>query len=374
MWHRRGWRGRPPWWPEGEAWPPRDRPDWRRPRGRFFWRIGGMLLFFFLFLQLLALGLGAVLWLVGRALGISELPPGAILLAPLGLLVLVFGLGGVVFLGGAIRRIAAPLGEVIDATARVASGDYAARVRERGPREVKALVASFNAMAERLQSSEAERRRLLADVTHELRTPLTVVQGQLEGLLDGVYARDDAHLEPILEETRVMARLVDDLRTLSLAESGALELRREPTELRALTEDAVEGYREQARAKGVALAVDVAAAVPAVDVDPTRIRQVLTNLVANALQHTETGAIRVRAERDGAVIRVEVTDTGSGIAPDALPHVFDRFTKSAQSRGSGLGLAIARDVVRAHGGEIAAESALGKGTTIRFTLPAAPRV
>jgi two-component system, OmpR family, sensor histidine kinase BaeS len=194
-----------------------------------------------------------------------------------------------------------------------------------------------------------------------------VVQGNLEGLIDGIYPRDDAHLQPILEETRVLSRLIDDLRTLALAESGALKLQIEPTDLAMLVSETVAFF--QAQADGVELSADAEPGL-VLEIDPERIRQVLENLLANALRYTpRSGTIRVRCFAEGAHAKVSVSDTGAGIPPDELPHIFDRFYKSRDSRGTGLGLAIAKNLVVAHGGEISAQSALDKGTTIHFTLP-----
>jgi signal transduction histidine kinase len=239
---------------------------------------------------------------------------------------------------------------------------------------VRALVRAFNAMVERLQLNETQRRNLLADVTHELRTPLTIIQGNLEGLLDGVYPRDDAHLAPILEDTHILARLIDDLRTLSLAESGALHLHREPTDLSVLAGETAASFRTQAEAAGVEFNVNIAEDIPLLEIDPMRIREVLANLIANALHYTPaSGTVQVtgQLEADDQRVTISVSDTGSGIPPEALPHIFDRFYKSGNSRGTGLGLAIARNLVNAHGGEISAQSdgVPGHGTTIRFTLP-----
>ncbi len=289
----------------------------------------------------------------------------------------------VLFVGGllfllllrALRRVTAPVDDFMDAVARVADGDFAARVAERGPRETRRLARAFNTMTERLQATEAQRRSLLADVTHELRTPLTVIQGNLEGLLDGVYPADASHLTPILDETRVLARLIDDLRTLAEAESGTLTLHREPTDLGVLCGETAASFRPQAAAVGVVLTLDVADDLPLANVDPLRLREVLTNLVANALRYTPGGGsvtLRGRAQpaaEGEASVRLEVADTGAGIAPDRLPHIFDRFYKSPDSRGSGLGLAIAKNLVAAHGGELSARSTPGAGTTMLIRLP-----
>jgi signal transduction histidine kinase len=222
-----------------------------------------------------------------------------------------------------------------------------------------------------LRAQSEERQDLLADVTHELRTPLTVLQGNLEGMLDGVYPRDEAHLQSSLDETRILADLVEDLRTLALAERSALELRVEATDLAQLVSETVTSFRPAADAKGVALEV-AAQDLPPVEVDPLRMRQVLTNLLANALQFTGGGdrvSIRVYAGSTDDVA-IEVDDSGPGIQAEELPRIFDRFYKSPDSAGTGLGLAIAAQLVHAHGGEIHAQSEPGHGTRMTVTLPA----
>lgn len=270
----------------------------------------------------------------------------------------------------AIRRLVVPLGDLVDAAESVEAGNYAVRVRPRGPRELRSLSGAFNSMSARLERSEEQRRRLLADVTHELRTPLTVMQGNLEALIDGVYPADAEHLAPILDGTRVLSRLVDDLRTLSMAEAGALALHREPTDIAGLVADSVASFRAQADSAGIALVIEAAAALPHADVDPVRMREVLSNLLSNALRYTPRGgSVRVGASASGGLLRVTVHDAGPGIAADALPHVFDRFYKSSESRGAGLGLAIAKSLVVAHGGEISASSESGQGTEMSFTFP-----
>jgi signal transduction histidine kinase len=225
-------------------------------------------------------------------------------------------------------------------------------------------------MTASLHQSEQARNTFIADVTHELRTPLTVVQGNLEGMLDGVYPADEANLRSLLEETNILARLVEDLRTLALAESGALQLKRESTDLSMLIRDTLAAFQSQADAAGVTLSVEADADLPWLDLDPGRIRQVLVNLVANALRYTPaSGTISVRYRQEDGQALLDVQDSGPGIPADELPHVFERFYKSADSGGMGLGLAIARHLVEAHGGTIRAASALGQGTTIQITLP-----
>jgi signal transduction histidine kinase len=207
------------------------------------------------------------------------------------------------------------------------------------------------------------RRQLMADVAHELRTPLAILQGRVEGLLDGVYPRDDHHFAELLEETRHLSRLVEDLGTLAHAEAGALELRKETVDLGELVRDVAESLP---RPVTVLAPTDL----PAVEADPVRIRQVLLNLLANALHHTPPeGTILVEVQARPRQILICVRDNGSGIAPEELPRIFERFQKGTGSRGSGLGLAIARKLVLAHGGDIGIESAPGKGTEVTVTLP-----
>jgi two-component system sensor histidine kinase BaeS len=370
-----GWRPpreRPPWWPENEAWPPER--GWRGPPRRFFWRFVGFAL---VFLVLVNVVIGVVFTAFTQMAGPHWPgedpggPPGFFFPWPVLLLVLFAAVVGSIASGRALRRVADPLAEVMAATSRVAGGDHSARVQPRGPKPVAEMATAFNTMAERLEGADRQRRELLADVTHELRTPLTVMQAELEALLDNVHERDDARIAALLDEIRVMSRLVDDLRTLSIADAGALELHREPTGLFVLLNDVVDSFRDRARAAQVTLVVEPGAAPVMVDIDPVRIRQVLSNLLDNALRHTPVGgSITVRADRAGGEVTVEVTDTGSGIGPDVLPRLFERFAKGPRSRGSGLGLAIARGLIRAHGGRIEADSpGPGRGTTIRFTLP-----
>ena len=332
-------------------------------RQRFMPRLALMAFIFFVLFAFMVAAFVTVLAGAFNALAGGGIHP----LLPLGLLfVLMVSFSA----ARGIRRIVAPLGDLIGAAERVEAGDYSARVRPRGPRELRALGKAFNDMSARLERSETERRRLLADVTHELRTPLTVMQGNLEGLLDHLYVADDSRIGSILEETRVLSRLIDDLRTLSLAEAGALTLHREPTDVVALVRDTASAFRAQADQSGVGITVAADLGVPTVDADPVRTREVLTNLLSNALRYTPRGgSVRVGIVPWPDHVSVEVRDTGSGIAEDALPHIFDRFYKSDESRGSGLGLAIARSLVVAQGGDIRASSTPGQGTEMRFTLP-----
>jgi signal transduction histidine kinase len=323
----------------------------------------------------------AIVFVMGIAGLIGILANIVLAAGPIGHVARLFGVvivvAGILMIAGAgrtFRRVAYSLDELVEAADRVESGDYTTRVSvpPAGPRPMRDLARGFNEMAARLEADEAQRRTLLADVSHELRTPLAVVQGNIEAILDGVHEADETHLSAILEETKVLARLVDDLRTVALSESGSLPLHREPTDLSIVATDAVGGFRPAAASAGIDLSVEVAGDVPLLDVDPVRLREVFSNLVANALRHTPAGgsvAVDARVGEAGRAVVVTVRDTGSGIAPELLPHVFDRFAKSAGSRGSGLGLAIARGLVEAHGGSIDVESAPGQGSTFRFTIP-----
>jgi len=270
------------------------------------------------------------------------------------------------------RGFALPLSAVMDAADRVAEGNYTVRVEDSGPPPIRALARSFNTMTERLQNADRVRRDLMADVAHELRTPLTVLQGRLEGLLDGVYRCDDRQLSQLLEETRVLSRLVEDLRTLALSDAGALPLEREATDVVALARD-VAASMEPDAARGTA-SLDMSASIDSAfaDIDPIRIREVFTNLIANALRHSPAGGtVRVNVAGNGQAIVVTVSDTGEGMDAEALARLFDRFHKGPGSRGSGLGLAIAKGIVAAHGGNISVSSAPGRGTQVTFSIPAA---
>jgi two-component system OmpR family sensor kinase/two-component system sensor histidine kinase BaeS len=291
--------------------------------------------------------------------------------------------------------IATPLADVMAAADAVAEGDLSARVpaSRHGPNEFSRLAESFNHMAEELQRADQRRRNLTADVAHELRTPLHIIQGNLEGILDDVYEPTREHVGATLDETRLLARLVDDLRTLSLAEAGELPLVWEPVDVTELLADVDTSFSGQAEAAGIDLRVKVDGVpitgaqsdrdgdggLPPMTVvgDVGRLDQVLGNLMANALRHTPSGGtITLRAEPIPGGVRIIVRDTGEGIPAEDLPYIFDRFWRGDRSRshargaGSGLGLAIARQLVQAHDGHISVESEPGRGTTFTVDLPA----
>src|SRR5688572_30743707 len=364
---------RPPWWPENEEWPA-TREAWRRVgrRNPFFRRMG---CFFFGFAFLAFVGLLGILRLVlAPFIDFHGSPPfdRPDFIFPLGLAGFLI-LMSVIFWGArTLRRMSMPLDDMLDASNKVAAGDYSVRVDAKGPPEIYSLMRGFNSMAERLQANDQQRRNMLADVSHELRTPLTVIQGNVEGILDGLYVADETRLKSILEETQVLSRLIEDLRTLALAESGALQLKREPTDLNELIRDTVAGFETQAKEKEIDLAV-LLIDIGEINIDPQRVREVLTNLISNALRYTPVqGEVRVSlAESDSKRdVVISIHDSGAGIESADLPHIFERFYKSSDSGGMGLGLSIAKYLVEAHGGKIWAESEAGSGTKISFTLEA----
>lgn len=369
---------KPPWWPENEEWPPK---RWRHMRGTpFFRRMGCFFLVFnfFAFVGFLAL----LRFILAPFVEIHGVPP---LEQPW--IIFPFGIAGLfiliitVFLAvRSLRRMSRPLDELVEASNKVAEGDFSVRVDVKGPPEVRTLLHGFNSMAERLQENDRQRRNMLADVSHELRTPLTVIQGNLEGILDGLYSVDETRLKSILEETQILSRLIEDLRTLALAESGALHLKKETTNLAELIRDTVAGFESQAKEKGLSLLMDLGQA-DEVNVDPQRVREILSNLISNAVRYTPSqGVVKVGLVESGSGPEKEamiyVQDNGLGIEPADLPHIFERFYKSSDSGGMGLGLSIAKYLVEAHGGRIWAESDIapegetGQGTKISFSLPA----
>jgi signal transduction histidine kinase len=263
-----------------------------------------------------------------------------------------------------------PVGRLVDAAAKLSDGDYSARVPEVEGGPMRQVVRSFNGMAERLEKSSEQRRRLLADVGHELRTPLTVIQGELEAMADGVHPFSPEQIEVLLDETRLLARLIDDLRVLSLSEGGELKLDIESIEAGTLVADAIASYQALAARSNITLTAT--ADTGSLLADPLRLHEVLANVIANAIRHTPAGGtVAVTATSFPTGWMFLVSDTGTGIPAEQLPLIFERFAKGADSHGTGLGLSIARELVRAHGGEMKASSIVGQGTTIEFSIPPA---
>jgi signal transduction histidine kinase len=242
--------------------------------------------------------------------------------------------------------------------------------------ELDQLGLSFNRMADKLEKTEAMRRQLIGDVSHELRTPLTAIKGYMEGLIDGVLPASAATFQQVFTEADRLQRLVNDLQELSRVEAGAYPLHIEPVSVYVLIECVVSRLNRQFEDKGISLETNLLAGIPMVHADKDRIIQVLTNLVGNALQYSLPGGIvRILASKRKDEIIITVKDTGIGIAPDHLAHIFDRFYRADKSRarasgGSGIGLTIAQALVNAHHGRIWAESeGEGKGSSFHFTLP-----
>jgi two-component system sensor histidine kinase BaeS len=329
---------------------------------------------FVLLLSLVVVSIGVIgLWIIGTLLGVVAGDGALTDLARAALLVILVAGGIAIFFGIRLASgVGPPLDSLVEAAGRVEEGDYSVRLPEvnRGPRELRGLVRAFNTMTARLEADEAQRRRLLADVSHELRTPLAVIQGNAEAIIDGVYPADAEHLGMILEETQVLSRLIEDLRTLGLAEAGTLALHREPTDLSIVAAEVGRSFEQLAATAGARVEIDLPDDLPLLNVDPIRVREVLANLVANALRYVDFGGtVRIAARTGEATVVLEISDDGPGIPAELLPTVFDRFAKSSESRGTGLGLAIAKAIVEAHGGGISAASQSGVGTTMTIELP-----
>ena len=283
------------------------------------------------------------------------------------------------------RAITRPIDQLTRAAHQLAQGDLGARAvvddhaSRLGSDEISELGVAFNAMASNLQQSEQARRDMTADIAHELRTPLAVMRGNLEAMLDGVYPFDAEHLTPVLNQVNLLTRLVEDLRTLALAEAGQLPLAKRLVDLTALLQSVLTSFEAQAAAQQVTLRAELAPDLPAVELDPDRMQQTIGILISNALRYTPPqGSITVKAKTDRASVTIRIADTGSGITPEDLPHVFDRFYRADKSRaresgGSGLGLAIAKSLVEAHGGSITVQSEANTGSCFSVTLPIADK-
>jgi signal transduction histidine kinase len=268
-----------------------------------------------------------------------------------------------------------PVMEIASGARRFGAGERDVRVKPRGSREMVELARSFNQMADDLQRAETVRTNLMADVSHELRTPLTVLDGNLRAALDHVYALDEAEIANLYGQTRHLIRLVNDLRELSLAEAHQLPLQKQPTALSELVGETVQALGPLAAEKGIQL-VDNSAGLPELTADPVRLRQVLFNLLTNALRHTPPGGtVSVRGVATDAEVWLQVADTGEGLEPEAVRYAYDRFYRADKSRsretgGSGLGLAIVKAIVEAHGGRVEATSeGRGHGSTFTVVLP-----
>lgn len=274
------------------------------------------------------------------------------------------------------RTFLRPLGELLGGIRALQRGEAPTPVPRVRPDEFGEVLGAFEQMHQEVVRNQQARRQLTADIAHDLNTPLTVISGTLEGMLDGTFRPTPERLRRLHHETRHVARLLNDLRFLTLADAGELHVNRQPTEVVRLVAEAVVNFRELAEQRDVTLGIALDTGSLTVSLDPLRITQVLHNLLSNALAHTPAGgSVSVVAERGGPWLVVRVQDTGSGIAPEHLPHVFDRLYRADRSRsgeGSGLGLSICKSIVEAHGGHLSLTSTVGVGTTVTFELPTTP--
>jgi signal transduction histidine kinase len=274
------------------------------------------------------------------------------------------------------KRIMRPLVQMEKVTQKVASGHLEERIPNSEIPELNRLAVSFNRMAANLEGVEQRRRELISDLTHELRTPLTVVEGYLEGLADGAIEPTVDIYQQLVRETTRLRRLVNDLQELSQAEAGYLPIHAQPLNLYPLLASLVHKFSDQLLEDGPRLQLDSPPDLPLALADPERVEQVMINLLGNSLRYTQQGSIAVKAWGEARKVWVAVIDTGQGIAPEDLPHVFERFWRGDRSRnrgsgGTGIGLAISRRLVELQGGEIEVQSQIGKGSTFKFSLPRA---
>jgi len=270
-------------------------------------------------------------------------------------------------------RLSRPVRELEAAVEDFTRGNRDRRAVVAGPREIASLSSSFNNMADALEEEDHLRRTLVADLGHELRNPITVAMAQTEAMLDGVLPADTMHLRTLLTDMQYLGRLMDDLQELALAEAGRWRYRMRSVDLSALVES---NARRAAQRVPPGVEVRVVGTEQPVMVygDELRLDQVLRNILGNAKKHTTAGSITLSLAVAPEVITVKVADTGEGISPDNLPHIFERFFRADTARTSdtgsaGLGLSIVRGVIRDHDGDVFAESELGRGTVIGFTLP-----
>jgi signal transduction histidine kinase len=268
-----------------------------------------------------------------------------------------------------------PLGKITSAAVKLGEGDLSQRVAISGVKEFASLGDTFNHMAESLELAERNRRAMTADIAHELRTPLAVQRASLEALQDGVYPLTMENVERILEQNQLLSRIVDDLRTITLAEAGELVLDREPTDLKALLENTIADFNPQVDQNDIKIETEFGDKNNLIKVDPLRIRQILHNLFQNALRYTPSGGkIQLRISMDTTQAIIAMRDTGPGIPEDDIPLIFERFYRVDRSRsrelgGSGLGLAIARKLAQAHHGTLTVSNHPEGGSVFTLTIP-----
>lgn len=284
---------------------------------------------------------------------------------------------GVSILAGILlsRLLASPLQELEEGAKAIAMQTLSHRVTPKGSQEIRAVANSFNQMASQLEQAEGLRQNLLADVSHELRNPLHILRGNLQAILDDVYPMEKEEIARLLDQTRHLTTLVEDLHELALAEARKLPLQKQETDIATLVKETAVLFTPFAYNKQIDLHVELLGTIPSIHVDAARIRQVIQNLLSNALRHTpDQGKVIIQVEQKEDILCISVRDTGSGIDLEQLPHVFNRFyrTDSARSRdkgGTGLGLAIVKAIVEAHEGSVTAVSDGVHGSQFNIFLP-----
>ena len=340
-------------------------PKQRRSAHRFF----PIALFFFSVISLFIGGAAAILyWAFSEYAGVRNI---WLLLcgAPVAVIFLAFFTVVRLYI-----RFGKPLEEIFNAIDSIAEGDLSVRVSKNNSDMFSELFKRFNKMVGELERSDQQRRNLTSDIAHELRTPLHIIQGNLEGVIDGVYEPTPEHINNTLDETKLLARLVNDLQTLSLAESGQLPLHPIRFLLADLMEDLTSSFSSEAASLGISLQTKISDPSKELTADYDRLNQVLSNLISNAIRHTsQGGTIAIHAESISDGTRITLHDTGSGIPAEDIPFIFDRFWRGDKSRtervNSGLGLAIAKQLIHAHHGTIEVKSKMGEGTTFIIELP-----
>ncbi len=340
-------------------------PKRRRSAGRFF----PFAIFFIISAFIFVGGIAAILYLLfSEYSGVRNI---WILLCGAPVVLAVFA---ILTIFNLYNRFGRPLEQLFKAINAIEEGDLSVRVPEKNSDIYSDLIKRFNKMVGELERAEQQRRNLTSDIAHELRTPLHIIQGNLEGVIDGVYEPTTEHINNTLDETKLLARLVNDLQTLSLAEAGQLPLHPTRFLLADLMQDLTSSFSSQAASLGIDLKTSITDSSQEFTADYDRLNQVLSNLISNALRHIpKGGTISLVTTSIESRIRIEVKDTGEGIPTEDLPFIFDRFWRGDKSRtgrtNSGLGLAIAKQLIQAHGGTIEAQSELGKGTSFIIELP-----
>jgi signal transduction histidine kinase len=344
--------------------PPHSPRKWRG--GRRFFPFG---VFFFSIISLFIGGTAAILYLIfSEYSGVKNIWL-LVCGAPFAIILLAF-----ITIFTLYSRFGKPLGHIFNAIDSVAEGNLSVRVPDDNSPQFQELIKRFNKMVSELERSDQQRRNLTTDIAHELRTPLHIIQGNLEGIIDGVYEPTPEHINNTLDETKLLARLVNDLQTLSLAEAGQLPLHPTRFLLADLLTDLTSSFSSQAASLGIDLITKIDDPAKEFSADYDRLNQVLSNLISNALRHTpQGGTISIETESISSGIRIVVKDTGQGIPAEELPFIFDRFWRGDKSRtertNSGLGLAIAKQLIHAHHGTIEAQSKVNEGTVFTIELP-----